>query len=44
MIGTSPVHALNDYCCLELEKLGVITPDEKAAMIRATRAEVRDAG
>jgi hypothetical protein len=38
------VHALNDYCCGELEKLGQITPDEKAAMIQATRAEVRAAG
>ncbi len=38
------VHALNDYCCQELEKLGQITPDEKATIIQATREEVRAAG
>ncbi len=38
------VHALNDYCCQELEKLGQITADEKKAMIEATRKEVRGAG
>lgn len=43
MPGTG-VQALNDYCCQELEKLGQITSDEKAAMIQATREEVRAAG
>jgi hypothetical protein len=38
------VHALSNYCCEELEKLGQITADEKAAMIRATRDEIRGAG
>jgi hypothetical protein len=38
------VHALNSYCCDELEKLGQITADEKMAIIRATREEIRHAG
>jgi hypothetical protein len=38
------VHALSDYCCHELEKLGQITPEEGAAMIQATSEEVRAVG
>jgi hypothetical protein len=38
------VHALNNYCCEELEKIGHITPGVKAEMIRATMNEVRNAG
>jgi len=38
------VHSLNNYCCEELEKLGQMTPDTKAEIIRATINEVREAG
>ncbi len=38
------VHALSNYCCHELEKLGQITPEEGAAMIQATSEEVRAVG
>ena len=35
---------VNRYCCEELEKLGQITPDEKAAILKATTEDIRAVG
>jgi hypothetical protein len=38
------LEALNRYCCDELEKLGQMTPDQKAEILEATTDDIRAAG
>jgi hypothetical protein len=38
------LEALNRYCCEELEKMGQMTPDEKAEILKATTDDIRAAG
>jgi hypothetical protein len=35
---------VNRYCCEELEKLRQITPEEKAAILKATAEDIRCVG
>jgi hypothetical protein len=43
-MGGQGLNVVNRYCCEELEKPGQITPDEKAAILKATAEDVRAVG
>jgi hypothetical protein len=38
------LEALNRYCCEELEKMGQMTPEEKAEILKVTTADIRAVG
>jgi hypothetical protein len=43
-MGGQGLRALNHYCCVELEKLGQMTPDEKVEILKATAEDIRAVG